>query len=228
MLVKLSGNIVDQNGKFGGSCMARNHYGLYQKNISTPFNPMSTYQVSQRAQFKIISQAWDALSEDNRHAWRQMGYSVTLFNRVGDSYHPTGYHLFVSCNMNIAAMGGGLLSYPFFPPDLITFFSMQQGNLYATGIIKLNFSGAGPSSGIKYLISASKQFNSGINYMRTNFAVMGAMSDSANFFSITHAAYASRFGTSVTLGKKIFFKAKPIHVASGFAGKEILCSWIVA
>ena len=217
MLIKLSGLISDADGKLGGSCWTRNHYGLYQKNWKIPANPISPYSTAVRSNYRTLLHQWATLTQSDQQSWNDLAAQITKTNRVGQTYHPTGFNTFLSCNQNRFLVTEAALTKA---PEIPTFEVPLSFTIDLTSVINNIFFLPNPSQwyhDTDLLIYFTKPFSPGINYMKMNLCHIGAVQEGMSGFYYLFSQYATRFNTAFVPNKKYFAKMIPIHVPTGFA-----------
>ena len=218
MLVKLSGIYSDQCGKLGGSAAARNAAGLYLKNFKIPHNPRTPYQSTERNNFKAMVLQWQYLPYQSQQDWNKLASSTTRTNRVGDSYHPSGQNIFLSCNQNLFMVGRpALLSAPVLP-SIPQFTKVSAVLTSFPSSFTLILSGGVLNSNIFYHFSISRPQSLGKNYLTVQIPQIGFINDSLSSFTYTSAQYLTRFNITLVSGKSYFVRVVPIDIISGFSG----------
>jgi hypothetical protein len=91
----------DLRGKVGQSVISKNIHGLYTKQLVIPSKSNQTQNIAVRTRYSQIAASWRGLSSVQKALWSSAAPTYTFVNNVGVSYHPTGFQLFVYCNMNI-------------------------------------------------------------------------------------------------------------------------------
>lgn len=227
MLARLSGLLSDVNGKLGGSCFARNHYGLYMKNWQVPYNPQTDHQTTVRDNFKAVCHLWQTITDLQRIGWNALGAGLKRQNKLGEDYTPSGFEVFMSCNQNRFMIGEASLqdapAIPLIPQ--CTFSSYMYDP--PTGNVSGTLAGGSINSNIYYLVYMTKRFSPGRYYMKFNFVNFGFLDDSTFNWQITFAAYLTRWGVGIIPGYKYFFKFIPIHKPSGFSGIDFSAGFVI-
>lgn len=111
-LIKYGGGVSSMSGKQGGSVHARNRAGAYIRNWAKPTNAPTDVQTARRATFANQSAGWSGLDPDDRAAWGAWANSLTMLNRQGDEYIPTGRQMYMSLNNNLAIIGADPIDLP--------------------------------------------------------------------------------------------------------------------
>ena len=90
--------VSEFSGAQGSTVASHNRYGPYLRNRTIPVNPNTAEQQNERNNLATISAAWRTLTSAQRAAWTAEALSVTLYDRLGRAYTPTGHQYFVSIN----------------------------------------------------------------------------------------------------------------------------------
>lgn len=85
---------------------------------TVPSNPSTDPQVAQRQILTRISQAWDALTEAKRSAWRAAAANVQSRATLGMSGPLTGIQLFIKLNATLATFGQEQIDQPTAVPQM--------------------------------------------------------------------------------------------------------------
>jgi len=106
------------SGKLGGVVASHNRGGQYLRKHSVPTQPRSASQSIVRGQLRAISSAFRSCTAAQVQGWNALGATVSLKNKLGQTFHPTGQQLFVSCNKNLQLIGISTILYD--PPSVPT------------------------------------------------------------------------------------------------------------
>lgn len=98
-LIKYGIGIAQISGSIGGVTFARNTYGAYIRNRTTPTNPRTARQTEVRASIAFLAAYWaQTLSDAQRTAWNLYAASVVMTNRLGEPTYLSGYNMFLRSN----------------------------------------------------------------------------------------------------------------------------------
>ncbi len=98
-LIKYGIGIAQISGSIGGVTFARNTYGNYIRNRTTPTNPNTSRQQKVKAGIAFLAAAWaQTLSDAQRIAWNLYAASVVMTNRLGEPTFFSGYNMFIRSN----------------------------------------------------------------------------------------------------------------------------------
>jgi len=227
MLTKLSGILSDVDGKLGGSCFARNRYGLYMKNWVTPFNPQSPYQSLVRNNFRSLVILWQSLTEEQHYLWNELGKKVNDKNKLGETFHPSGFNIFLTLNQNLFLIGQTPISDAPAQPAVpsCTWSSFAYNNI--TNDITGTLTGGSVTADIYYTFEISRYYSPGRNYPPVNFGRFQYLDDSTLNWTILSVDYDARFSFPFLPGKRYFFRFKAIHKTTGFNSVPIVIPYLV-
>lgn len=109
-LVRFGGGVSEIRGSIAGQTFSRNRGGSYIRNRTKPINAPTVPQSEWRSTFTGLMVAFSGLTPDQKVAWNTLAETVTRKNKLGESYTPSGVQLFMQNNLNLAAVGGGVIS----------------------------------------------------------------------------------------------------------------------
>jgi hypothetical protein len=213
-LIKLGQMASDIRGSVGGTTFARNRHGAYARNRTKPVNVINDLTTSSRARFGSQAFGWTALTQAQRDVWNADAGSVTLLNRLGEAYTPTGRQLFLTANNNLAQAGLTLLTDS---PGYFTIPDPANGEVAIAsllGVINTFVFTAGQDANV--VISATpatsgtrQNFQSLLRYIGND-----AWSTGANDLK---AAYEAKYGTLASPGQTIVLSIKSLDSGNGMA-----------
>jgi len=99
-IIKMGPLVDEARGKMGGMIFSRNSSGMFMKANAMPTNARTIKTYNARASFGAMSTKWRGLEDDDRNAWITTATVTTWINSLGVEFHPTGFQLFMSYNMN--------------------------------------------------------------------------------------------------------------------------------
>src|ERR1035441_5754835 len=88
------------SGKAGGLVASHGRAGAQLRVHHLNRQPRSPSQLQARALTGSLAPAWKALTPTQQRSWAQLASTISRTDRLGQSFHPSGYTLFVSCNRN--------------------------------------------------------------------------------------------------------------------------------
>lgn len=111
-LILYSAGVGQMSGSIGGTTFARNRFGFYSRNRTTPVNPNSSRQTAARILMAFLAEQWgeSPMTPAIRLAWQTYASSFNWLNRLGSQVTLTGFNAFVQCNSARIAAGGSLIT----------------------------------------------------------------------------------------------------------------------
>lgn len=113
--LRLSGLLTSITGKLNGSYFSQKKGGTTMNRCGSKLTKADSGRVSLQAQQNLLgftARAWRGLSGDMRTAWQAFAGTLTWRNKAGFEYTPSGYEVYVSCNLNRVAIGEPMIDFP--------------------------------------------------------------------------------------------------------------------
>jgi hypothetical protein len=107
--VKFSALLSEMRGKLNGSKFSRAMGGSTLLNKVTPINRRSNSQIGKRSNIAVLSQAWSGLTESQRQSWMALALQHNSTNIFGDTFHMSGFDMFIAVNNNDRQIGYGTI-----------------------------------------------------------------------------------------------------------------------
>jgi len=224
---KLSALFSDIRGFWNENIFSRNHYGSYIKVYAAKPDENSPSQQRFRNLFKPITLLWKNLTEAERIEWDIFADGLIKRNIFGDSYIPTSFNTFMSCNQNIRIIGPPVIRVPnsnVYIGDIHSFkidVSDPDPNFWF-----MDFSGQAVSSDCVYFMYATPGVRAGINYVQSQYRYIGYIPVSTTDTYVFFPEYNVLFPAPVS-GQKLFLKIRCVNYHSGIAGPPIHNSIII-
>jgi len=97
---------IPRSGSFADKTSSRNRGGQYVRNRRAPSQPLGTgRRALVRGNFSAASNAWSALSDQQRAGWIAFAASYPYIDSLGQTIFLTGHQLFVSANSQLLNCG---------------------------------------------------------------------------------------------------------------------------
>src|ERR1019366_7258406 len=96
---------IPQSGKRGLYVSQGGRYGQISRMLVIPTNPRTADQSAVRQSFSSASEAWRAITEEQRLAWNAFAKTRQSKPRLGQSGPLTGLQMFLRINANLALIG---------------------------------------------------------------------------------------------------------------------------
>lgn len=214
-------------GSIGGTTYANNRAGAYARNRTKPINPMTAKQTASRARFGNQSNGWSGLDAGLKGLWQDQALTVTLLNRVGDSYTPTGRQLFLQLNNNLAHSGFSTITSPpgdTTPPDIDPAAGITlQVDAGALSNATFNMDASGP--GIS-LIVESVPLSSGNRVNNSNLYRYVGTFPADDPVDVT-TAFTALFGAAAVEGQIGYFRIRTLNETTGYTSAPLIVSGVV-
>lgn len=227
MKIKFGAIVVGGSGKVGGHVISHNRGGQYIRTKVKPTNPRTASQIAVRARFSTNSKGWSALTEAQRVAWNTASPVFKAINAMGDVMILSGKALYQRIAQNLGTISSAIISSPVNPGAGFNLTTFSATAVNATGVVTLTYTAAIPATH-KLVVQATGSLNSGTYFVKNRLRQF-AVYQTADASPITAtAAYTAKFGAVGAVGKKIYFKAYAIEIASGVPSQGVMCTAIIS
>lgn len=220
MKTKFGAIVVSGSGKLGGHIFTGSGVRSAMSTKSIQVNKRSVRQSSQRAFVTYLSSLWRELNEQERASWDSSAVIENKNNNSDTKGNISGFNLFVSCNLNLKALGSPVLRLcgkrEAIPPYVITLTNIQTNNFIYYNVTSLPSSipykaimyiGYKRSAGAK-MTEKDMVFGSVATSSGSLFASSGSLIDRLGFFNPVFTYYvgfrivdASGFSTPLIFAK---------------------------
>lgn len=186
------------------------------KTWKKPSNPQSSAQVAVRSDLSVLAASWRDLTAAERASWNGIVDQYPQTNRLGDTYTPSGYQLYMTLNSNLNAAGQSTIDAPanpvapsgYLPSDLT--MSLTAGVL-TTGEIANSVAG---DAGETIIVEMTSGLSAGINApSRGLFKKVQTFAGNAGDLDIA-SAYQGLLGDP-PLGTKVFARLSYVNNTTG-------------
>lgn len=205
-------------GSAGSTTASHNRYGSYFRNRVTPVNTSTDARSAVRTAFGSWSNFWKGLTQPQRDGWIALGTTVTLQDKQGVSFNPTGFNLFVSANQENFGLGAALVddAPAWDPPTAPTIGTVLFAETADIGsAMTLGFDPTAPA-GTSYVIEASAPVSPGVNMLpRSMYKRVHIVAPAGTTPATILTGYQAVHGTALPLGTKVFFRLKAVVEATG-------------
>lgn len=207
MKIKWGMFITDGFGKSGGNVMSRNKSGNYVKTRVTPINPQTIISQPRRGYYSYLTQTWKTLSAANIVLWNAATVNYPRLDRIGNTYYPSGFNLYLELNLNVYDVGGAYLAAPpvkAIPPALPVITPVIT--LGPPFTLTLNYASLLPVSTDIFQVFASPALSPGRSTVTSQYRVVTTITNTGQAANNIGAAYLTRFPIPY-IGSRIFIKA---------------------
>lgn len=204
--LRLSGLLTSITGKLNGSYFSQKKGGTTMNRCGGKLTKADSGRASsQLARNKLadIARGWQLLTDGQRLSWQNFGSTLTWKNKANFDYTPSGYEVYMSCNLNLINIGRPVLLEPV--------LSVGDGVLDAlritftvTGALQCNY-GLPNTTNNGIIIMASAPCSAGVKYPKGGYKTIFAADQIESGDTILTTSYQSVFGYLPTVGV-IFFK----------------------
>ena len=215
-------------GKVNGTVFSKGVYGAYVRSRGKVIDVFSNTQILVRERFGSLAKLWRELSDSQRQMWDYLGKQITFSNRLGDSLKYTGFNTFMKLNGNLAVCDIApnndcpSLASALMPVSL----SLEVDCTPGSEDISLNFAPV-IAAGSHLIVYATGVLSHGIkNPNKNNFKFIEALTVGQLTGVSIKSAYVAVFGTTPSLGDKIYIMAKYIDNNTGFTSLPLQASAI--
>ena len=217
MKTKFGAIIVDGRGKIGGHVASKNRAGSYLRTKVTPVNRSTSFQQNVRNLFGSLSQAWRGLTQAQRDAWNAAVSAYAKTNIFGDLHNPTGLALFQMLNNNLSIIGEATLLVPPAPSSVsgvYAAFLAAESGVQSLELVLSDDTLAGDG----YKIEATPPMSAGKSFVKSEFRVIASASGVRTTPLDILSDYQVKFGSTGSVGEKIFVRVTMYNKATGQAG----------
>lgn len=226
--VQLSPLLSDLRKKAGGVVFQKGRQGIITRRKVAPTQPRSGAQKSVRSGFSTNSKAWPGSGMDaTRAAWESSAAGVTLHDRFGSAFKPTGLQFFQRINRNLQTIAIAPITTP--PADQ-TVASPGTVTLTATtgtpNVLSVAWTGTAGANDVPVVYAAAPQ-SAGRSTAGKKFTYLTkTTAAAASPFSLV-TAYEAKYG-ALALRQKIFVQVAFVGNANGASSGRITASASVA
>lgn len=205
-LLVLSGLLTNITGKLGGSYFSKKKGSPSLNRCGSKLTKADSGRTAlQYAQNTLVgtSRSWGKLTPEQRTAWQGFAATLTWINKAGQEYTPSGYEVFVSCNVNLNTIGASTIDEPM--------VDTGDGDINAAGVgwnvggaLVFKYPPASPSNqGV--IIYASAPQAPGVARPKGGYKKIYASDSITSGDTVLGSGYANAFGYEPPFGI-IFFK----------------------
>jgi len=220
----LAGSI---SGAIGSTVFSHNRGGAYIRNRTIPVKSTTPYSDESKADFTAASQAWSALTEAQREAWRQWAAGNPITDVLGASRQLAGNAAFTMLAARLLRIGSSMPTTPpteGAPPSLTTL--VFDGDIGA-GDFDLTYTGTPLAANHRlylYGCTVPTQSKRYVENLYRQFNVSDA--EQASPYDI-QTAFTTRFGAPV-VGQYCHCKAFVVDDATGLISAPQRASVVVS
>lgn len=216
MKVLTTAIVADIRNKLNGTVFAKNRYGLYARNKTTPTNPQTTEQQANRAAFGNVSSGWRSLTQDQRNAWIAAAPNFPITDIFGNTHFLAGNALYTRLNRNLEAIGQTLLTLPPTPVAIPPATAISLLADVSDTDLTIGVDTATQPAGFTTLIYATPLIIPSRLYVKNRLRQIGTAAISTSAID-AYALWNARFGTLIA-GQRITVRIALVSNATGQMG----------
>lgn len=173
----------DVRGSLAGTVFGKGRGGAYARQKVSPTQPQTVRQLAQRAIFSAASQAWRALTDDQRAAWNTWASSHTVVDVFGASHVLSGIAAFTRINAMLGTAGLAAALDPV--ADVTPGSNVDHATAVgATGIVTLTFT-TQPGIGDVFVVYTTAGISPGAEPQKAQFRIAGIVTGAAATLAYT-------------------------------------------
>lgn len=196
-VIKFGGPVADARGSVAGNTYSRNKAGAYIRNRTKPVNPDTTLQQNVRNMFSSISSGWRSLTDEQRASWNLAGSGFEQLNKLGDTYVPSGFQLYMLLNQTLNLVGVAPLTDAPVPEELP--FVDGAGIELAAAAASLDTSGTlNDTANTSVILQATPPMSLGVKNAKNKFRTISYIAGTAFATYDALADYNAVFGAVLT------------------------------
>ncbi len=206
--------IGNASGSIGGNVFSRNRYGAYTRVRAIPVTSTTDAALNAKARLTTASQAWQALTDLQRLAWKEWALDHPIIDALGQQQELAGNAAYIMLNARLAAVGGAVIAVPpvIAPPTgLLTL--VQDADIGA-GDTDLVFTATPLGANEALYIQAAVVDSAGISYVQNKLRFVG-VSAGAQASPFAHDTLVeARFGTLI-VGQTLHVQVAVVDTVTG-------------
>lgn len=209
--------VSDIRNKLGGMVFTKSKYGNTIRKRVKPTNPKSTLQVTNRGNFKIASQAWDALTQTLQAAWVAWAASNSTTDKFGGTKALSANAAFVRYQRLRATVGLALSTAVPGPIGAYPPAPTAAAAVSSTGVVTLTTPVQSASAGW-YIVHTTPGLKAGATYAGSKQRIAGVVASAAAATTATATPAAYNPKLAFSLGSVVIVKVVQVDVAGLVAG----------
>lgn len=197
--------VADVRGKVGGSVFQGGQGGLVLRNNTTPINPASNLQLSQRALYFRLQVDWSNLTDAQRQQWEQWALFQNNTQGRFSTLFQSGQVAFVQANYYRLVSGLAELATPVFTPLQVQLsLSGITSDIGVPNLIVVCTS-ADSAADVRPIIRVSSVTKPTRRSNKESLLLVTPLSYASFDYDIT-ASYTEKFGTLPPVGGVVFIQ----------------------
>lgn len=220
--------LSELSGKQGSTVASHNRFGPYLRNRVIPVNRNTLAQQNVRNNLAAASINWRSLTAAQQLAWTVAASLVTLIDRLGRPYSPTGAQYYISTYRytyvyDTTAAAGSTPPGGAAPVALLT---VTPTLTLIGNVVSLAFTATPLAALTKIVIECTGPLSLGVSFVsRSQFKQIFVGAAASASPAVATTGYAAIFGGLIT-GRRYFFRVYAVNSA-GQASAPIVVSQTV-
>jgi len=213
--------VSEARNKQGNLVFSRNRWGAFTRALAPDPGPAIGRRKENADTFAAVAPRWSAnLTEAQRAAWRALALTANHTDVFGKPKRYSGFHLFVSLNLNLQYFLNTLLDNA--PPDLDV---TAPTNLLATTAsapdsLSITFAPTPVPADHALAIFATDTLAPGINNPGQRYSLIDVLDEGTNSPQDLTSAWAEVWG-EMTGGNRLFLSAKLVNKNNGVTSASL-------
>ena len=196
MAIFTAGIAVGQiSGRVAGNIFSHNKGGPYIRNGTIPTTSTTPDALAAKSRLSAASQAWQALTADQRLGWKTFSMNNPAVNALGKSIYLTGHQWFVKCATRLTQIGEAMPTIA--PADVgpLGLVSLTATCDIGAGDVELAFTATPTGADDVIRVFAFVADSAGVNFVKNQLRYIGkSTAAQASPVNIETELYA-KFGT---------------------------------
>jgi len=216
MKALLSGLVTDLRGTLGNAIASKNKQGNYFKSFASPYSSTLAQSLAVRARMSAVIQQWGLLSDSSKLLWASAAPTYTFTDSLGNTYHPSGYQLFIYANMNVWPAISTFVTTP------ANYTSIPMGNPTLTTItlstetfLIRDFTNLGGGLAAKFYTSQCHA--AGVNINSLSFRLFATVPNGTTFPYDLYSAWLSVINGTPVVNDRVSIRVVQVQLATGIA-----------
>ena len=197
--------------------MSANKNGLYMKGYKIPKIAINDQNSAVKARYSNIVRQWNLLTSADYLAWNTKALTYTFYDALGAPYVPSGWQLFVYCNMNLYYIEDYYVTVPVnsFDNGMPEVIFNTEWNIDDT----FQISWTSPTSAEQFVIvKCSQMLNAGVTSKKQTMHYCSSFYGTETQPLDILPQLLLVLGTSPAAGKRILFEVTTTDSRSGVKG----------
>lgn len=220
MKVKLGAIITDASGKLGGHSIGRGTHSHYLRAKGASNGSRSVFKQVVRVSFLSLCKMWRELTEQQRISWHN---AVELWRNTdifGDMRYPSGFALFMRCNMRILEAEGTAILSPAPPVHLNLPTNFTFGSSVGSQLFLNTWGGGAVPANVAWVVRMTRPLPRRLGYIKKYLRKQFVWQSGVNTPQFYNNGYTARYGR-FALNSRIGLEMFAVSLTSGSKSQSI-------